>query len=71
VKTVIKFTSVTYALKAKETLRNYNIKSTVAKNPKPEKGEGCGYVLTLDGTGAEAVRILESKKIPLKDVSTK
>lgn len=43
----LKFNSVTYALKAKDILKEQGMKSYIKKNPNPKKGEGCGYFLVI------------------------
>ena len=42
---IIKLSSVTYALKARDTLKLKGVRSTVEKNPRPKTKEGCTYIL--------------------------
>jgi hypothetical protein len=66
-KLIIKLNSVTYALKAKEVLRKYNISSKISKNPNPKKGEGCGYILSVNNASENVLKILEKHKVETVD----
>lgn len=67
-KMIIKLNSVTYALKAKEVLKKYNISSKISKNPNPKKGEGCGYILSVNNANKNVLKILEMNKVETVDV---
>ena len=64
---ILKFNSVTYALKARELLNSINIKSKLTRNPSPKKGEGCGYVLTVFRPKADIKEYLISHNVVIKD----
>lgn len=67
-KLIIKLNSVTYALKAKEVLRKNGISSKISKNPNPKKGEGCGYILSVNNASKNVLRILETNRVETVDV---
>ncbi|MBR0541431.1 MAG: DUF3343 domain-containing protein [Clostridia bacterium] len=67
-KLIIKLNSVTYALKAKEALRKNGISSKIYKNPNPKKGEGCGYILSVNNANKNVLRILETNRVETVDV---
>lgn len=62
-KMIIKFSSVTYALKAKEIIERSGGKAVMKKNPKPSKKEGCGYSLTVVGNTGKFITLLDLNKI--------
>ena len=64
---IIKLSSVTYALRARELLNSINVKSKVQKNPSPKKGEGCGYMLIVFNPKKDVLRYLEGHKIQIKE----
>ena len=66
-KLVIKFNSITYALKAREVLKKYNISSRLTKNPSPKKGEGCGYILSVNNANKNVLKMLEMHKVETVD----
>ncbi len=66
-KLTVKLTSVTYAIKARDVLRRQGIKATFRKNPKPENGEGCGYVLTVSNAPENTLQILTFNGIDIKE----
>lgn len=67
IKLIIKLSSVTYALKARELLSSHNIKSKIQKNPSPKRGEGCGYVLIVFNPKSDIISLLKSHSIPIKE----
>lgn len=71
IKLIIKLSSVTYAFKARELLNRKNIKSTVMKNPKPSKGEGCGYILIVENAKEDVIGYLKENKIAYKEAVLK
>ncbi len=58
-----KFTSITYAIKAKNTAERIGCKTKMQKNPHPKKGEGCGYSLIVYGDTGGAKNAFDSSKI--------
>ncbi len=60
---IIKFSSVTYAFKAKEIIEQNGGKVSIRKNPNPEKGEGCGYSLTVYGNVDKYINLIKINKI--------
>lgn len=62
-KAIIKFSSVTYALKAKDVITGNGGKVQIRKNPNPKKGEGCGYSLTVVGNISRIISLLDINKI--------
>lgn len=59
----IKFSSVTYAFKAKEIIEQNGGKVSIRKNPNPKKGEGCGYSLTVYGNVDKYINLIKINKI--------
>ncbi len=66
-KLIIKLNSVTYAMKASSLLKNINIKSEILKNPRPKKGEGCGYILKINNASNEALNYLKENGVEIKE----
>lgn len=66
-KLIIKLTSVTYAIKARDILKSKGIKSIVQKNPNPDKGEGCGYILVVQNAPEDTVNTLKFYGIDIKE----
>lgn len=62
-KAIVKFSSVTYALKAKGVVENYGGKAYVRKNQKTTAKEGCGYSLIINGNIDQLINLLDLKKI--------
>ncbi len=62
-KAVIRFSSVTYAFKAKEIAEKNGGRVTVRKNPHPKKSEGCGYILTVTGDTEKIINMININKI--------
>ncbi len=59
----IKFSSVTYAFKAKEIIEQNGGRVSLRKNPNPKNGEGCGYSLTVYGNVDKYVNLIKINKI--------
>ena len=59
----IKFSSVTYAFKAKEIIEQNGGRVSLRKNSNPKKGEGCGYILTVYGNVDKYVNLIKINKI--------
>lgn len=62
-KNYILLKSVSSALKSKDLLDKYNIKSSVERTPKNNVARSCGYSLLVYNDIDKAVKILESKRI--------
>lgn len=60
---IVKFTSVTYALKAKEIIEKYGGKAVLRKNNKMTVGEGCGYKLIVNGNINRIINLLDLNRI--------
>lgn len=63
----IKFSSVTYALKAKEIIENNGGKAKISKNTSPARTEGCGYYLIVIGNISRFINILKINHINFSD----
>ncbi len=62
-KAIIRFSSVTYTLKAKEIAEKNGGRATVRKNPNPKKNEGCGYSLIVSGNIDAIMNMIKINKI--------
>lgn len=62
-KQLIMFPSITYAIKARDTLKKYNIMSMVQRTPMDLKVTSCGYSLYLQSDIDEALTILKKHNI--------
>lgn len=62
-KAVIRFSSVTYALIAKEIAEKNGGRVTVRKNPNPKKNEGCGYSLIVVGNTEKIINMLKLNRV--------
>ena len=59
----IKFSSVTYALRAKEIIEQNGGKAVIRKNPNPSRNEGCGYVITVTGNTEKIINLFNINKV--------
>lgn len=59
----IKFSSVTYALRAKEIIEQNGGKAEIRKNPNPKRNEGCGYIITTSGNTDKIINLLNINKV--------
>lgn len=62
-KAIVKFSSVTYALKAKGIVENYGGKAIIRKNTKATAGEGCGYSLIITGNVNKALNLFDLNRV--------
>ncbi len=62
-KELIMFPSITYAIKARDTLKKYNIMSMVERTPMDLKVTSCGYSLYVPNNIDEAMNILREHNI--------
>lgn len=59
-KTKIEFESMTSAIKAKNLLFSYKIRSEISKIPKSLSNNGCGFALVVFSNGVQAKEILKN-----------
>lgn len=64
-KSYIKVNSVTHAIKAKNLLNSQGIYAQVIRNDKPDKREGCGYAVLVDGDLSHAESILRNNHVKI------
>ena len=62
-KAIVKFSSVTYALKAKGLVENYGGKAIIRKNTKATAGEGCGYSLMVTGNVTKVLNLFDLNRV--------
>lgn len=60
----ISFRSLTYAQRAARVLERQGISSTLVRLPQGVSKKGCGYALILRNRHEEAIKLLESERIP-------
>lgn len=60
---LIMVSSVTNAMKGRELLKDYGIKSAIERTPKNSLRQGCGYSLYVPQNTDEAERILRENGI--------
>ena len=64
-KQLLMFSSITYAMKAKQILSKHNIASEIQRTPKNKNSAGCGYSLFVPNNIDEAERILKDNGIKM------
>lgn len=57
-KKAIKVSSVTAAAKGRELLTAKGYNAYIARNPRPEKSEGCGYVIYVNNYDVRCLALL-------------
>ena len=62
-KAIVKFSSVTYALKAKGLVEKYGGKAIIRKNFKATAGEGCGYSLIVTGNVTKVLNLFDLNRV--------
>ena len=62
-KTLIMVSSVTYAIKGRDLLRNHGIKAYIERTPNASDRVGCGYSITVSGNVRTAIELLKSAGI--------
>lgn len=62
-KAIVKFSSVTYALKAKGLVENYGGKAIIRKNAKATADEGCGYSLIITGNITKVLNLFDLNRV--------
>ncbi len=60
IKKGIKVGSVTFAMKGRDLLIKNGYKAYLARNPHPDSGEGCGYVIYVNNMDSRCLKILHS-----------
>ena len=68
-KAIVKFSSVTYAMKAKSILRDYGIYVDIVKSPKYSKQARCSYSLILYKNIDKAVKLLKENGIEVLGIT--
>ena len=68
---LIVLSSVTYALKGRDILRQHGIKAYVERVPKNIDADGCGYCIYVNGDLSEATRILTDAGIKIRSIHGK
>ena len=59
----IKFSSVTYALSAKDIIQKNGGNVTMGKNTNPGKNEGCGYYLIISDNSEKYLKLLRNNNV--------
>ncbi len=62
-KAIVKFSSVTYTMKAKGLVENYGGKAIIRKNTKATSGEGCGYSLIITGNVTKILNLFDLNRV--------
>ncbi|MDR1892157.1 MAG: DUF3343 domain-containing protein [Oscillospiraceae bacterium] len=62
-KTLIMVSSVTYAIKGRDLLRNHGIKAYIERTPNASDRVGCGYSIMIFGNISAALQLLKSAGI--------
>ena len=60
-KDLIKLSSVTEAIKARDMLAKNGIKAVVTRIPAQKSGDGCGYGLDIKNRRDEAMELIKEK----------
>ncbi len=62
-KPLIMVSSITYAMKGRQILAKYGIRSDIVRTPSQIRGNSCGYSLYVPARTDEAQRLLEAAGI--------
>ncbi len=68
-KAAVKVGSVTYAVKGKDLLLRNGFRVYLTRDTNPKMGEGCGYLLYVDGNVNAALSILKKNGVKIYGVS--
>lgn len=68
-KVAVKVGSISYALKGKDLLLKGGFRVYMTRDLNPNKGEGCGYSLCIEGNPTEAYKLLKKNGIRIYGVS--
>ncbi len=66
IKKGLKVASVTLAVKGRELLVKNGFNAYIARNPHPQKGEGCGYVIFINNYDIRCSELLSKNGITVK-----
>lgn len=67
-KATLKVGSVTYAAKGKDLLARNGFKVFLTRDTNPARGEGCGYLLCIEGSVSRAVSLLKKNGVKVYGV---
>lgn len=70
-KQLIMVTSITYAMKGKQILKNHGIYSDIERTPKKKSTDSCGYSLSVPNKVTEAEKILKENGIRILGIIEK
>lgn len=62
-KAIVKFSSVTYAMKARVVVESNGGKALIRRNTKMTNKEGCGYSLVIEGNISRYLRLFELNRV--------
>lgn len=62
-KAIVKFSSVTYAMKAKVVVESNGGKAFVKRNIKKTNTEGCGYSLVVEGNVSKFLNLFDLNRV--------
>lgn len=68
-KAAVKVGSVTYAARGKDILTKNGFRVYITRDTNPGKGEGCGYLLCVEGDCPNAVTLLKKNGVKVYGVS--
>lgn len=68
VKKGLKVASVTHAVKGRELLIKNGFNAYIIRNPRPKKGEGCGYVIFINNYDIRCSELLIKAGIKVNGV---
>lgn len=62
-KAIVKFSSVTYAMKARVVVESNGGKALIRRNTKMTNKEGCGYSLVIQGNISKLLNLLDLNRV--------
>lgn len=62
-KAIVKFSSVTYAMKARVVVESNGGKAFIKRNTKMTNKEGCGYSLVIQGNVSKLLNLLDLNRV--------
>ncbi len=62
-KAIVKFSSVTYAMKARVVVESNGGKAFIKRNTKMTNKEGCGYSLVIQGNISKLLNLLDLNRV--------
>lgn len=60
---IVKFSSVTYAMKARVVVESNGGKALIRRNTKMTNKEGCGYSLVIQGNISKLLNLLDLNRV--------